>query len=171
MPLTTVPNSMLTSDPSNASNLTSGSISAARMPTGSVIQVVSAYSNTSISMSSGTYASTGFSISITPRATTSKIWVQFSGGNIDNISTNNQPQLTIYRGSTNVSPYGVSYNMMDIYAPNRIIVPVSISYLDSPATTSSTTYTLYWRNQNGASQINMNTTDATLSMIAMEIQG
>ena len=58
----------------NAS-LASGVPSAAKLPAGSVLQVVSAMQTTSFSTTSGTFTDIGLSASITPTSATSKIFI------------------------------------------------------------------------------------------------
>jgi hypothetical protein len=155
-------------------------VQAAAMPTGSVIQTVQSYTNAAASASPSTWTAVGasFSISITPTSASNKVLVMFMGGNIDTNAANSQPQITIYRnGTTNLNPYptgGVSggpYSFNDFYnGAGRQIGPMNIVYLDSPATTSSTTYSLWWQNQQGAVTMAINTTAATVTMIAMEIK-
>ena len=107
-----------------------------------VLQVVNVNNSTTYSSSSSTASATGFSASITPLFSTSKILV------ISNIRTRKNSSgsstsliLQLYRGSTQILVLcqGVGYNAGT--APNDGMA--SASYLDSPATTSSVTYT-WW---------------------------
>ena len=90
MSLTTVQNGMLTSDPSNASNLSSGTVAKARMPSGSIIQVQSTNFNTLLSYTSaaggGQTLTGGFSVipsniyvNITTSVANSKLMINFDG--------------------------------------------------------------------------------------------
>ena len=95
----------------------------------------------------------------------------FTGGNIDVNGTGSQPSLTIYRnGTTNLSPTGSTYNFNDFYiGSGRIIVPMNVVVLDSPATTSSTSYGLYWLNQ-GSANMAVNNSNSQTTMTLMEIR-
>ena len=93
--------SKLATDPSNATNLASGTVPTARLgsgtassstvlygdqtyktePTGGkVLQVVQATATTAKSTTSTSYAASGVSVSITPSATSSKVLVLVGGG-------------------------------------------------------------------------------------------
>ena len=105
----------------------------------------------------GALATTGISASITPQSTTSKILVI---PNITNIYV--APTigigLAIYRGATNIYQHGYAQGggyLGSLYSGGGgVIGSVSFPYLDSPSTTSSTTYTIYWGSYNGTSYIN-----------------
>lgn len=137
---------------------------------GNVIQVVQATTTTGSSTTSATYVTTGFSASITPKFSSSKIMV-IVGGNIDNQTSGIQGDFNIYRGSTPLSTNGFT---MGYNASARTQMPMHINYLDSPSTTSSTTYTLYFAVSagsgsltfNGASGIGVQTATITLMEIA-----
>lgn len=151
MPLTTVPNSMLTSDPSNASNLTSGSVSAARMPTGSVIQTITSSTNTQTGNSTSTYAASTLTATITPTSSTSKILI-LTSGYIRTSTTQVSISYTIYRNSAtdlfSTFSNGAGYVYTSAGGATEIVVPMNA--VDTPATTSATTYTVYFKRTDAA---------------------
>ena len=123
-------------------------VPASGMPTGSVIQTVQAINNTFGSMSSQTYADTGLTATITPISTTSKILITVSinleaRADSGGVYTNTQ----IVRGAT-VIFITERVALIDAGAStnSRIIggSMASITYLDSPATTSPTTYKIQY---------------------------
>lgn len=131
----------------NASTVTTGTLPGARLPAGSVLQVVqSVYAGSSVTTSSATPVTTNFSASITPSSSSSKIlvianpsWSVNSAG-----GANGTAVMHIYRGgSSRYQMYCRTYNYDNangIYQNNA----QALIYLDSPATTSSTTYTLFF---------------------------
>lgn len=132
----------LTNKSISASQLT-GTIASARMPTGSIVQVVSATKTGAVASSSTSFVTTGLTASITPTSSANKILITISGGDFDTNGSGIQVAGTIYRGATNISIGTLGFT--NAYGgSSRIIVPVSMQYLDSPATTLSTTYTLYF---------------------------
>jgi hypothetical protein len=131
-----------------AGTLTTASrgIAAASMPAGSVLQVVQGSYSSPFSTTSSSYVSTGASATITPTSSTSKILAQVSV-NIGN-QVYNWLYLTLYRGSTNISTVG-STNPAGWIMTNSVdyLTTSNFQILDSPATTSATTYTLYIKGQ------------------------
>jgi len=114
----------------------------AGFPAGSVLQVVQATSTTYHVTSSNTYQATNLTASITPSSNSNKILVliQTQLG----MSQLNWTDIGLFRGATAL--YGSTANSgafdgtsTDSHAPGVIV------YLDSPNTTSSTTYTMYFR--------------------------
>tara|TARA_R100000278_G_scaffold29263_1_gene26684 strand:- start:42 stop:536 length:495 start_codon:yes stop_codon:yes gene_type:complete len=125
----------------------SGVITAAGF--GKVGQVVSTTSTAQQTTTSSSYtASTGLTLSITPTSTSSKILVSI----MSNVRSSNDATYTLYRGSTNLASSG---SFVQIYGNNNDIRQLmTINYLDSPSTTSSTTYTLYFKAGAGTAYIN-----------------
>jgi len=125
-------------------------ITKASMPSGSVLQVVSLAANqggSDISTSSTTFSSTGFSLSITPTSSTSKILVVASGAMTQTLTGGTGCLTTIFRGSTNLangSTNGFAYYENSSGSGFQWVTGTMI-VLDSPATTSSTTYTINFR--------------------------
>jgi len=136
-----LPDGVITTDDIAASAITRAKMGYA----GAILQVVQGTSTTSTSTSSTSFVSANLSASITPTSTSSKVLVSVQGGGADNGSSGRQIYLTIYRNSTNIGLGSVS-SLANTYAESsRTIVPISLSYLDSPSTTSSVAYTLYFR--------------------------
>jgi len=132
--------------------------------TGSVLQVVNATYSTAASRSSNVYADTGLSASITPTSATSKILVMVSHNGCRKDTNNTNLQVILLRGSTQISGIDGAGGFTNSTATNDF-GGISISYLDSPATTSSTTYktqfrseannaTVYVNNSNGSGSTN-----------------
>jgi hypothetical protein len=111
------------------------------LPTGSVLQVLTTTTTTLVTNSTATFTSTGLSLNITPSSATSKIlvlsWCPIRYG------TNNgggNAGIRINRASgTIVMNNNLINNVNGIV---DISYPVTLSFLDSPATTSSTNYTI-----------------------------
>jgi hypothetical protein len=131
----------------SAATLTSGTLPAARLPAGSVLQVVQGTLNGQTTYNSPTsFTQTSLTASITPTSASSKILV-IMGNVYYNSSSGQNFQATIYRNnSTNISPNsGNAFPVSFIGGATEIKVPFTINYLDSPATTSSTSYTCWVR--------------------------
>jgi hypothetical protein len=130
----------------------SGSISV-KSASGAVIQTVSSPSSTTASTASTSFVSSGFAASITPQSSTSKVLVTVTLNNSYN-SGGGANFYTIYRNSTNVAGSG---NNLSLWYIGTTEGTVSFQYLDSPATTSSTSYTVYFYVSSGTGYFNVGT--------------
>ena len=111
------------------------------------MQVVQGTYATQTSTTSGTYVSTGLTGTITPKFSTSKILVIVQGCVQSAASLNTN--ITLYRGTVSGTDLsgtsgGVGFGYINAGSTSSNQTPV-ISYLDSPATTSSTTYTFAFK--------------------------
>jgi len=147
------------------------SIPKAALPTGSVLQVVNATYSTQVGPVTTTYTDTGLSATITPTSSSSKILVitgqavTLGGGGNDSGA-----QLRILRGATEI--YATGITGIYIYNPtsgSELKVYASFNYLDSPATTSSTTYKLQGRDSTYGTNIYFQDNSSTSSITLMEI--
>ena len=147
----------------NASAITAGTIATARLgsgtassstvlygdqtykaePTGGkILQVVETSDVvTLISTTSTTYVTNGIELDITPSATSSKILLLYQhvyalGTDIDS----DHMAMTIFRDATNLAgDKGLVLNQV-----NDAWMPVSMTYLDSPSSTSSLNYEIFF---------------------------
>jgi hypothetical protein len=125
--------------------------------TGKIGQVIQGTTSTSVSSSSTSYATTGFSQTITPSSTSSKIFIicninatVFRSGNyIEGL-------YRLYRGGSALSAemkiggFAAVGNSSEL----RFWMSPSFNLLDSPSSTSELTYELYFRTGNGTSETN-----------------
>lgn len=115
---------------------------------GKVLQVVSASTTTAKSIATTTLTDTNITATITPTASTSKILVLVTGSLVYLRDVNRQyVGAVLLRGATtilnyNTSPGYLTSKRFDGISPTYIEFgeTISLSYLDSPATTSATTY-------------------------------
>ena len=117
---------------------------------GSVLQVVQTTLTGATTLANPTsFTATSLTASITPKFSTSKILITMSYS-MYNGSTGNACNATIYKnGTTNISPNSSQGFMVSYIASGNVKCPFTISYLDSPATTSSTSYTCYVKTSAG----------------------
>jgi hypothetical protein len=140
---------------------------------GQIIQVVTATDNTSRSSTSSTFVtgSNTLSVSITPASTSNKIFVLYTGAVQNAGVTNSTSFFTIYRnGSTNLGAGTSSALGSAFIDANNLVAQMSIGYLDSPSTTSSTTYQIYFKNDNGTT-VYLNAQGTRSSITAFEVKG
>ena len=141
------------------------------LPTGSVLQVVSATNtNTAnggflLQTTSTSFVSVPLAVSITPSSTSSKVMVIFNTATYRAASG----YVTVYRNSTNIGG-GLNGLVNPTGSSNSRFEPISVQYLDSPNSTSSVQYTLYVRTQSGTMYVGGDS-DLVNSITLMEIQG
>lgn len=108
---------------------------------GKVLQVVSATTSTTVSNSTATYTDTNLSASITPSSSSSKVLVLFhqNGCFRSAAGSSSGLYLRLLRGSTEIFVPAQDWGYTNL---NQIFLGGTISgaYLDSPSTTSATTY-------------------------------
>jgi hypothetical protein len=166
MAISTIPSAGISSV--SATTVSSGTLPFAQLPTGSVLQVVSYPSYATTSTGSTSYVTTSLSTTITPKFSTSKVLVIVNGGEFDTNGTGAAIYASIFRNGSNLGP---AYGMTDAYGTSsRLQLPASASYLDSPATTSSVTYALYFKSATG-STVYYNANAVQANIILMEIAG
>lgn len=137
-----------------------------------VVQIVQQTSTTMATSTSGTYATTGLEASITPTSTSSKVLIKmvspmtgFAGG-----TTDNRGALKVFRGGS--SGTSISGRLSTFYSEDDFYGDAVITFLDSPSTTSSTTYTIMMARHNGSGIYSFNRDGAqTASLVLMELAG
>jgi hypothetical protein len=146
----------------SASKLTgSRTIPKGTMPAGAVLQVVQTVKTDTFSTGSSYAAVTGLSASITPSSSSSKILVTVSLGALS--ATNSSMKMGMYRGATPIYVGDAAGSRTQVSAQSQTTNNYQAqfgawSFLDSPATTSSTTYQVYI-GSNGSVTLYLNRTD------------
>ena len=112
---------------------------------GKVLQVLTATDNNERSTTSTSFITAGtLSISITPSATTSKIFLMVSSGRL--FSDGPHAVYSLFRGSTNLGDSNNGFQDCNDSQSRQIIS----THLDSPSTTSAIIYTVKFRTKNGS---------------------
>ena len=137
------------------------------MPTGSVVQVQSFnLVNIRLATSSSSFTATQLTVNITPASSSNKIYIS-AAGSANNESSGRTLYYTLYRDSTNL---GGTSGLGQIYSSGaRMHGTLAISILDSPATTSQVTYTVYVRSLGNTVEFPASTAEI-VTITAMEIQ-
>jgi hypothetical protein len=134
---------------------------------GKVLQVVFASTNTTTTSSSRTFIDTTLTATITPSAATSKVLVIVSqnGASKGNQIGDNAVRLMLVRGATDLIQFAHALNYTGTSL--SFIGAASVNYLDSPNTTSATTYKTQFSNDyNGASvSVQANSTNSTITLL------
>lgn len=127
-----------------------------------ILQVVNATTTSDTTSASTTYVSTALAATITPRATTSKIFVVCSVS-IYTSADGGEAGLRLLRGSTNV------LTNQQVKTGTAGVMYAPFMHYDSPSTTSSTTYTLQVARNAGNGNVTINVNSATSTMTLLEV--
>ena len=157
-----------------------------KLPAGCVLQTVQGTTGNYGTVATTSYSSTPITVNITPKFSTSKILVRavFIFGQVRS-SNNRQDHMksfTLYRGSSNIAPHNSAFFQHQNQVGDGETATFSeqtqvatMEFLDSPSTTSATTYTVYAKSDSSAITISINGRGAgsglegSASITAMEI--
>jgi len=121
------------------------------------VQVIS--NGPGFSTSNIAFQSTGLSASITPSSTTSRVRIAVTGV-IGGSVAGALAEVSLSRGSTDLSQSGGGFCQLTVPANTSNRVPCSINFIDSPSTNTATTYTVKLRGDGVNSVIFTPATDA-----------
>ena len=136
---------------------------------GVVLQVVQTTYGTETTNNTDTYADTGLTATITPKFSTSKILI-IANNNFSKFSNaSSGATVNLVRGSTQIIQFawGIGYSGTTTTAT----ASAGVCYLDSPATTSATTYKMQFKNATNAGGVHAQETATTATMTLLEIAG
>jgi len=141
-------NGTMTVGNGDITGLVAGALPSTVIGAGAVLQVVQANTLTETTIATTTYTDTTLTCSITPTSSTSKILVMINQqarmvGGSDPSGAGFK--LRLLRGATNIIDFGSGgANTVELTADGggnaRLATYASVMYLDSPSTTSATTY-------------------------------
>jgi len=135
---------------------------------GKVLQVVSATTSTQTTSTSSAYADTTLTGTITPTLATSKILVMVSQNGCTKFSSDTSLRLKLFRAATEIAFF--SHSAGETGTSGAIgIGGISINYLDSPATTSATTYKTQFMSVSNASGVRVQDGSSLSTIILLEI--
>ena len=158
-----------------ASNVTgtlptaNGGTGATSFTKGKVLQVVNATHNTETSTSSSSDIDTGLTASITPSSTSNKVLVNVVVAGVGKDSSNTYHSIKIKRGSTTLAKIDEGAAYTATTASNRVGA-VATSYLDSPSTTSATTYKATFSSIAGSATVMVQDESSVSTITLMEIE-
>ena len=110
---------------------------------GKVLQVLNTTLDSPVSTSSASAVSTTLSQAITPSATTSKVLIEVNLNGL--LTTGAGARYYLYKNGS---------LLKNISSTSNVITGRSLTYLDSPATTSATTYAVFFSTASGTAYVN-----------------
>tara|TARA_R100001509_G_C4790991_1_gene189752 strand:+ start:45 stop:596 length:552 start_codon:yes stop_codon:yes gene_type:complete len=164
----------------NSANIVNGSITADDLATGvggKALQVVQNSFSTQTNFNSTSYVDTGLTATITPAATSSKVlivgWIPVNTSMFASPYNVYGWGFNIVRGSTEIKAGSALqyYQAINVANVNYTVFarPHSFSFLDSPNTTSSTTYKIQTKENDINSGLNICSNSQTAEMILIEV--
>ena len=134
---------------------------------GKVLQVVSASTTSAVVTTSTSFVDINLSLDITPSATSSKIFVIYTGNNETNGTGGNRLNLQMLRDATQIAD---STLIGTLNPASGVVTAASLSKLDEPNTTSEITYKMQGNSHDGTVMVfNHNSDVGTIT--AYEIAG
>lgn len=133
-----------------------------------VLQVVSATYATSTTSSTNTYVDTGLTVTITPSSTSSKVLVLVSQNGCVKLSNDTELGLKLMRGATDLGVFCIQGGLTSSGANNGF-GSASHVFLDTPATTSATTYKTQMRSIGNLASVNTQSNGTQSGIVVMEI--
>jgi hypothetical protein len=136
---------------------------------GKLLQVVTGTTSTQAINSTSTFADTGLTATITPTAATSRIlvFVHHTNNYKSNANANNGLYIRLLRDATELvlTPSDLGYNgqSQDLY------FSTSLSFDDSPSSTSALTYKTQFRNSGNHADVRVQRDSRASSIVLMEI--
>ena len=157
-------NTVLTADSSTATGLKW----AAAAGGGKVLQVLMATDSSWTQSATNTFVDTGLSLAITPSSATSKVLAFVSQSGTGKANNQTWGEFILLRGATTIITFEDRAGENGSSATNDVGTTSTV-YLDSPATTSATTYKTQFRSGNNLSRAEAGVASSTSTLVLMEI--
>jgi len=154
-------------------NQSLSAVTSAGLPTksGSIINVTSSRFTGTANTTSSSFLTTGHNITVTPSSTSSKLMILGLGG-AQTYAQVGEVRIRLYRKIGTGSFSDITGDINRIYMSSSFYNPIAFSYTDSPATTSSVIYEIYFRSGNGNNVYYSGTDlDKRQELTIMEIAG
>ena len=156
--------------------LTTAGVPASAMPAGSVIQVVQGVTSTEVGTASSSPVDTTVAATITPTSASNKIliFVNISEANKTNTNSSTRIQLQLWKNGSNMTIAGKSFIMSgNLYtaSASNLRGTLGFQYLDSPSTTSSLEYRVYFLSNDATSAVYVQNNESPSTITLMEIAG
>jgi hypothetical protein len=137
---------------------------------GASVQVVGATTSTTVSTTSATYVDSGLTVTITPTSASNKVMLFVSSAfDFERAASSYSAAIRLYRSATGLTG-DVINNQVNQGSGSETggASQFNLIYLDSPATTSATTYKIQMRGS-GGTQVRSQSNSTIGSIIAMEV--
>ena len=135
---------------------------------GKILQVLQQTYSTPTSNGTESYADTGITLNITPTSATSKVMIFVTVAGMYRSANDCSARFQVMRGASSIHEF--EKNIMNSGGVANQSGTTATNYLDSPATTSATTYKVQFRrNPAGGGTIYINLSDSISTITLMEV--
>tara|TARA_R100001463_G_C3477936_1_gene216618 strand:- start:276 stop:827 length:552 start_codon:yes stop_codon:yes gene_type:complete len=135
---------------------------------GKVLQVVNATVNTETVINNNTWTDVGITLAITPSATSSKVLIQANAAGCGKATNNTYLELKLLRDTTDLIVIEQRGGYTADTSANKV-GSCACTYLDSPSTTSATTYKLQGRSGSNNAYAQVGDSNPYSTITLMEI--
>lgn len=150
-----------------AGTITAGSVIGLN---GGFFQKAIQFVDAAASSSSGTaYTTTTTTATITPTSASNRVKISVVGSVLDPDPATDNLFVSVFRGATDLSSGGNGFcNVLTSSLATGVVVPCSFTFIDSPATASSTVYTVKIKTNSGITTWNYPTGSAVIILEEIE---
>jgi hypothetical protein len=148
--------------------VTAGSASAVQASSGRVLQVVQGTTTTTVSRTTSGAVDTNLTATITPSASANKVLIIFHQNGVRKQSANTYIEINLLRGSSSLAYFAYAQGYTASSSDNQGGT-VSACYLDSPSTTSATTYKTQFNNPSASGTCSVQVNNDVSTITLMEI--
>jgi hypothetical protein len=136
---------------------------------GKILQVIFASTTTEVTNSTNVYADTTCTVSITPSSASSRIMliVNHNGWNKSSADVGNFIETQLLRGATQIMFVSNGNRTSD--QTLDLTTSQTLMYVDSPSTTSATTYKTQFKNGRNGAAVGVNYGGSRSTIVALEI--
>jgi len=135
---------------------------------GKVLQVVNATMNTETVMNNNTWTDVGITLAITPSSSSSKVLIQANAAGCGKATNNTYLELKLLRDTTDLIVIEQRGGYTADTSANKV-GSCACTYLDSPSTTSATTYKLQGRSGSNNAYAQVGDSNPYSTITLMEI--
>jgi hypothetical protein len=136
---------------------------------GQVLQVVQGSTNTTVTGTTSTYADTGVTATITPKFATSKVLVMLTLNGLGKDTSNTSINLKLQKNSADLIVISAAQIAYTASTASLNVGDTAFNYLDSPATTSATTYKVQFASNANSANVYVCANNAYSTITLMEI--
>ena len=136
---------------------------------GNVIQVVQGTTTTHVTSTTSSLVASGLTASITPTSSSSKILVMITLQGVGKSTNSTSLALWLHKNGSPISNFGVNNTAFTGDSSDNFPGGSAFNYLDSPATTSSTTYAVFFASASNLATVNLQVNGSPSTITLLEI--